>query len=136
MNEQLQAALADLLTKSIAVFEQGGKFLQDQLPDVIQQLLLWNCLEYLAGFFIGVVMAVALYIGHRKFLEFSKTHIEDKKKDRNSYDDGKDIYMFLLLDILLVPIPTLLMICNLLGFLKIWIAPKVWLIEYASKFVK
>lgn len=41
MNEQLQVALAQLLGKTIGGIDSSVAFVQSELPDVIQQLLMW-----------------------------------------------------------------------------------------------
>ena len=42
MNEQLQQALVAILNKTVASVEAGANFLAAEIPDVIQQLLMWT----------------------------------------------------------------------------------------------
>lgn len=45
MNEQLQNTVNTVLQKAIEGATQGAEFLKDQIPDVIQQLLVWKLVE-------------------------------------------------------------------------------------------
>ena len=45
MNEQLQQAISQLITMSLVAIDKGATFLSGQIPDVIQQLLLWKAWE-------------------------------------------------------------------------------------------
>ena len=42
MNEQLQNALVDLITKVTSGMDTATAFLAGELPDVVQQLLRWK----------------------------------------------------------------------------------------------
>lgn len=42
MDKQLQQAVSSLIEKSLSAFEKGADFMAAQLPDVVQQLLLWH----------------------------------------------------------------------------------------------
>ena len=51
MNDQLQAALADIIGKTGEAVSDGVGFLKAELPSVIQQLLYWK----MASSFLGMV---------------------------------------------------------------------------------
>src|SRR5437773_4823709 len=47
VNQKLQDALADTITKATTVAGEAKDFMVEQLPDVIRQLLLWKFFENL-----------------------------------------------------------------------------------------
>ena len=55
MNEQLQQAISQLITMSLVAIDKGATFLSGQIPDVIQQLLLWKAWQSFLHFFIVVL---------------------------------------------------------------------------------
>lgn len=137
MNEQLQQAVASLITASLAAFNTGVNFLSEQIPDVVQQLLLWKAIESFAYFFffgICVLLAVAWWIN--KQIKFWSTPIADyynRTVPRISGDEGPII----LFNIFLI-FPIWIGIANVANWtwLKIWLTPKVFLIEYAKILLK
>lgn len=125
MNEQLQQALASIITKAVSSVENGVEFLSGQVPDVIEQLLTWKLTE-------AVLLCIV-------FLLFSsivtwKCYRKIKANGDYCFDDGLiALFLFtLLVDILSVAMVGI----YLLEAIQILIAPKVYLIEYASQLVK
>lgn len=122
MDKELQQALAAMLNKTVSGIEAGAQFLQEQLPEVIQQLLLWKAVEsgvVFSAFLIATFLSA--YCTRRFWLWVS----ED--------DSGGEPFV-------LVPITLtgllLLGACKSLEWLQILIAPKVYLIEYAASLTK
>ena len=135
MNEQLQLEVNTLIQTSLNAIDKGTTFLSNQIPEVIQQLLLWKAIasfiEFSSGIFIiGGIFAWLIYQ-----YKYWTTTIETKwgtTKKRISDDTGP----FVLLNIFLI-IPLLYgSSCINLIWLQIWIAPKLYLIEYAKDFLK
>ena len=135
MNEQLQLAVSTLIQTSLNAIDKGTTFLSNQIPEVIQQLLLWKAIasfiEFSSGIFIiGGVFAWLIYQ-----YKYWTTTIETKwgtKKVRLHDEAGA----FSLLNIFLI-IPLLYgSSCINLIWLQILIAPKLYLIEYAKAFLK
>ena len=137
MNEQLQQAISQLITMSLVAIDKGATFLSGQIPDAIQQLLLWKAWESFLHFFIvGVVLSIIIvYVNVKQFnwwIQETTDKWGDKQKRLNC--DYSPLALLNLLQIL-----WLLVIPNALGNLtwfQIWIAPKVYLIEYAKEFIK
>lgn len=66
MNEQLQQALAHILNRTVEGIDASTQFLSAQLPDVIQQLLLWKFIHHLALAVVPMlVLAAAVYAAYR-----------------------------------------------------------------------
>ena len=135
MNEQLQLAVSTLIQASLNAIDKGTTFLSNQIPEVIQQLLLWKAIasfiEFSSGIFIiGGIFAWLIY--QYKYWTTTVTTTWGTKKVRLHDEAGA----FSLLNIFLI-IPLLYgSSCINLIWLQIWIAPKLYLIEYAKDFLK
>ncbi len=119
MNETLQNAAADAIKKAIIALENGSEWLSGQIPDLIQQYLMYNLLYNLIWFFVWfIVFSSTIYLSYRW---------------RNSVEFQKGFFVISIFFFLISFLEML--IC---GFdaLKIWIAPKVFLLEWAASLVK
>lgn len=126
MDEVLQTALAGLINKVTQGAEVAGEFLVEETPEVLEQLLMWygayNFIYFLLGI-VGIVLVPYLSInGMRKGTKLDK---EDK-----SSPVGGFIFIGSVIGGVLGIAQTLSLLN--LTWLKIWIAPKIWLIEYAA----
>ena len=119
MNEELQKALGELLNKANNGIDAASGFLAAELPDVIQQLLMWNIWHSIIwGVLYFLCFSVCLW-GSVKCIRY--TMKEPELTVANIFPIGGAI---------------LFSLCSIDEFstaLQIWIAPKVWLLEYASK---
>lgn len=129
MNDQLQASLAAILGKATDAVMAGVSFLQAELPDVIRQLLLWKLAEATAiGITAGVLLAVWGVVGFRV-----------TKKINNGVDEwdrGWPWAVYGMISILPVGILATAFSKYMLIALQIWLAPKIYLIEYAARLAK
>ena len=135
MNEQLQLAVSTLIQTSLNAIDKGTTFLSNQIPEVIQQLLLWKAIasfiEFSSGIFIiGGIFAWLIY-QYKYWTTTIKTEWAQTMQ-RISLENGP----LVLLNLFCV-IPLLYgSSCINLIWLQIWIAPKLYLIEYAKDFLK
>ena len=135
MNEQLQLAVSTLIQTSLNAIDKGTTFLSNQIPEVIQQLLLWKAvasfIEFSSGIFIiGGIFAWSIYQ-----YKYWTTTIETEwgtTQQRISGNNGPFVTLNLLCVIPLIYGSS----CINLIWLQIWIAPKLYLIEYAKDFLK
>jgi hypothetical protein len=132
MMEELNTALATLIEQATTGIDASVSFLQAELPDVIYQLLLWHGVKSFIFFAIGLSIWClwgGALLWRRSFVN----------KERNGADwDNDDIGDFVGISTisgLLVFFVTAIGFLNL-TWLQIWIAPKVWLLEYAANLVK
>lgn len=123
MNEELQSALAELINKVNNGVDSSSDFLMSELPDVIQQLLLWHGLY--SGL-VSLICALVLFFVVRWDIQVGKSLYEEK-------EEAFYLEYCLLGSIArgFVYIPLIIHI-NLV-WLQIMVVPKVWLLEYASK---
>lgn len=138
MNEQLQTAVTALIQKSITAFEAGAEFLGDQIPDVINQLLLWNLVISIIEMFLGLLILTGVYFHLKAQLKYWSEPIVTVFYDQTKTDyriNGDHGALSLLNIFLILPIAFAISKLNLI-WLQIWIAPKLFLIEYAAKVIK
>ena len=119
MNEKLSEALVELISLSVS----GVEFLVSEIPDVLHQLLIWEATISVISMVCWVLLCIAIY-------EFNRWQIGylTKNKKFNNPNVMANIFQ----GFLIIPLIGLFD----LTFLKIWIAPKVFLIEYAAQMVK
>lgn len=142
MNEQLQQALAQVIEKATDGVQSGVYFLSAELPDVIHQLLMWKMVESLVMCIAGITLTSAMtyilikYSGVGTKLNDSDSRWRAHQVTLTHDEDGK-IAPWIPVTIAMPVIPAIgfLSLVNI-DWLKIWIAPKFYLIEYAASLVK
>lgn len=130
MNDELQKALAEFVKATLAGFQQGKDFVVAQAPEVIQQLIRWNfwlnAIE--SAICILILFAATIFIPNLI-----------KKVEKESDADGV-IAGFRLAILSLAAFVSFLILLpphSPLGTtLEIYLAPKVWLLEWAMSQVK
>lgn len=128
MNEQANKILADLLQKASNGIDAAVSFSQAQIPDVIHQLLMWNFAESIIFSLTGVLLfLLAQYLTFRIFKYLRK------EWEGDYFSDHPEAILLSMAWLLINFIPITLLD---LSWLKIWIAPKLYLIEYAAHLVK
>lgn len=142
MNEQLQQALAQVIEKATDGLQSGVSFLSAELPDVIHQLLMWKMVESLVMCIAGITLvSVMTYILIKYSGVGAKLNDSDSRwrTHQITLTHGADggIAPWIPATIT-VPVIAALGCAELinLDWLKIWLAPKVYLIEYAASLVK
>lgn len=131
----VDSALAELIYKATEGADKGIDFLLTETPDVISQLLMWKTVSSLTCFVLGFITLFIMYKhfklaskkpenGETNFYWTSWSH-----QDFHSPELGWCLFLFY------IPF-TIYFFGKGLVWLKIWIAPKVYLIEYASSLVK
>lgn len=130
MNEQLQQALASILTKTTQAVESSINFLSEQLPDVVRQLLMWQFTYHLVKFCLGVILCA---VGG---IVIYKVNQAIQKLMKESPHAGNDFLYVTLSVVGILFFVVVYVSCINLTWLKIWLAPKIYLIEYAATLVK
>lgn len=128
MNEQLQTLLLDLVQRSILALESGATFLAGEIPEVIQQLLIWKAVESSIWFVFWVILSalVFYYLGVKGF-KLAKTYEEES--------GGASYFCWIPLFGIACSI-TIPSIIHNLDWLQILVAPKLYLFEYAAELMK
>lgn len=116
MNDELQKALAAMLSKTTSAVEAGVGFLQAELPDVIQQLLMWNMVKSAVFFSLWLGLSVLL-------VWFARRAWRNGEVEVVAFAGGGATFAVIFL-------------LGNLDWLQILVAPKVYLIEYAASLAK
>lgn len=127
MNEQLQQAITKMIEKALSGLDAGAEFLAGEIPDVVMQLMMWHGVYNLLMMVIGIALVILWCVVESKIY---------KHMVANDADHQDWVFSIL---IGLIPRCVAGGVCYSLinlEWLKIWIAPKVWLIEYAASLVK
>lgn len=120
---QVDVVLAKALEGLLDTFQAGKDFVLEQAPEVIQQLLAWHfAFSLISAIMCFIVVLVVLY-----FTFVKNAWMMD-------YNDsvGAGVVPMGVLFFIFVPCT----IVNAFEALKIYIAPKVWLLEYAADLVR
>ena len=121
-----------------AVANAGNKavgFVVDQLPDVIQQLILYKAVwhGFMALLFISmVVLSIVVWV---KLFKKAKVNLSEGKYPHDEGFSGGMIFSVRICYLAFVP-SFFLSIHHIESFLLVTLAPKVWLLEYAAQLIK
>jgi len=127
MEEELQKTANEALKGIIEGVASAKEFILAELPEVVQQLLMWKAAESLIVFVICFSILLAAWVNLAFLIRYLR------KEDFAESIAIPWAIVSLFLTILGTAIP--LDIINL-DWLQIWIAPKVYLLEYAASLVK
>ena len=139
MSDKLQGAIAELITKSLNLAEVSGEFLASEIPDVVYQLMLWHGVKSGLQCLVGILLpAILLYVNYRFYKWI--VSVPDPEHPNctiwDNFNDGQEagsVIYIAMSTLACVPISCI----NInIEWLQIWIAPKVWLLEYAGNFMK
>ena len=114
MNENLEKQLALIIEKAISVAEKTGEFAMEQAPDLLREFILFHRIEKTTYVVLPIILTYVVY----------KVSCHLVKKSNN-----EAIYTINTLSIF----PLALTAFFLSDFIKVWIAPKLFLIEYFIK---
>ncbi len=143
MNEELQKALTEILNGAMGAAGQAKDFLQAELPEVIQQLLLWKAVSGLiGGFFALIAISGWIWAAVKVFKAMpSEMGREQSNWAWQAYSSfGPDMkagpFIRLFGSGLLALVSAVFILPGFFVALQIWLAPKVYLIEYAASLAK
>ena len=122
----LDTALQDLITGAVAAAETAGGFVAEEAPIVVEQVLAWNFTASLIMFIAGIVLIIVAIIATPKAIR--------------ACNSGGWAYAEAAEPLVVIPMISLYAISVILLFehtwLKIAIAPKLYLLEYAADLIK
>lgn len=138
MNEQLQQALADVIIGASETMGQAKDLLISELPDVAQQALLYYGVYYALTAAVGMFILITLVVVWVKYSGCAEYDGVSPRKWTLTHDDDGAVSPHVMGTVLLTGVLVTIVCEKLfnLTWLKIWIAPKLWLIEYAGSLVK
>ena len=135
MNEQAEKALSDLITQFVEGVDGAVAFSKAQLPEVIDQLLMWHFVESLiemASFFVISLVSFIMIFVMMKLDKKKNPDVERTPDNIDTFEEGAS-YAFIGIS----GICFVLFLFNInFTWLQIIVAPKLYLIEYASSLIK
>lgn len=133
MNEQLQNTINSILQKAIEAATNGAEFLKGEIPEVVQQLLTWKMTEAMLNIGISLlVYAITAIILYKWWKSFRIRH---RERCCHTGEDGALWAITCILGIVEFIVFLVFTCGNAFDMLKIWIAPKVYLLEYATRLI-
>lgn len=161
MEEQAKDVLAQMMQRALDGVDAAVEFSQEQIPDVVQQLLTWHFVQSLIFFLVGVVILSVCAVVAIKTIPTKRKTSAVRREAREAYErgekwtrhggsgsvssieydrvmrDGSTVDLFnVLFPAAIASIFGLVFVgCNI-DWLKIWIAPKLYLLEYGASLVK
>ena len=130
MNDQLQKVLADIITRVTSGADAAIQFGKEQIPEVLKQLLIWN---FTFSFLIWF-SATAIIIGYVVWM-LTKFRWWQANKSKTTVSQDNTYGLITSLGGIATFIMIFVFWCNL-DWLKIWVAPKLYLLEYAASLIK
>jgi hypothetical protein len=124
VNEELQKKLGEILNAAQSAGKEAFLFTKEQVPDILQQLLMWKLAQAIFFLVIAAGLAVAAY---RFYLVFMKG-LEDREEGL--------LALGLFGGIPAAAASLIMGIINAQTAIQIWVAPKVYLLEYAANLIK
>ena len=131
MNEILSTSINEILQRVLTGVDSTVAFLSEEIPDVIMQLLYWNATEGAILSLLGIVLLIVCYQCVKPSRWVSGVMLNSRGDDLCT-KGGVSLFTGIGTGILGV----VLFVSNILTPIQIWIAPKVWLLEYASTLTK
>lgn len=160
----MQDALVSIIQKTQQGIDASVSFLSEQIPDVVQQLLIWKASEALVWaliqLFFGVlglllvqkgIKGVSKQLNLDQVAESTKDiycrttgDSAEKKKAYQEAEKAASAHHLPLTAGIVGGVVGVIFIAaflfnfwdNLLTIVQIWVAPKIYLIEYATKLIK
>lgn len=137
MSEKLQEALAKFVEKTINLLEKGGNMAATEIPDVIQQFLMWVSVE--ASIF-AALGAIFFFIGVKSLRTVISNYQDTDSKyfKKASYGTADFTGVGVFTNILGgagTIVGGIMLVVNLHKLLFVIVAPKVYLIKYLSEFL-
>lgn len=149
MQEEANKILVDLLKKASDGIDSAIAFSQAQIPDVVHQLLVWNMVDSLIKTLIAI-STIPLVIWFMK-KQCKKVEIGKSDNEGRSWDNGQPKYkptmiwesdgrlsgfVLPLVAVFILWFSFIISVVANMTWLKIWLAPKLYLIEYAASLIK
>ena len=132
MQEEANKILVDLLKKASDGIDSAIAFSQAQIPDVVHQLLVWNMVDSLIKTLIAIsTIPLVFWFMKKQYqkVEYKPTMIWES--------NGEISFLILpLAAVFVLWVSFIIAVVTNMTWLKIWLAPKLYLIEYAASLIK
>lgn len=135
-NTVVQEKLVETIDKVVTSINDVGSFVLSELPDVVQQLIQWTIFKNSLTILFAVTLLLTVCLGLPTALKSLK-----QKFDCDSFwelpDDTCVASAIAVSAILVLTVITVITSCfAIVELVQLYVAPKVWLIEYANNLRK
>mgnify|MGYP003451954080 FL=1 len=120
--------LAEILKKGLEAAEKTGNFVVEQAPDLIQQLIVWKTCEYIFLIIISIAFMFSLYKWYKSAMK--------RYDDFDGFYIKTEFFIYCIYAIVVILIFGIGLFNSFFNLLQILLAPKIWLIEYATNLIK
>ena len=150
--QSFNAALLAMFNKALTAVEQGASFLAGELPDVVQQFLLYKLVVSAAAwpfFLISMPLGIYLWLKeiylrrteehlHNMYIRSRKTVVEQALVARIQHlQRMRSACALSSLGLLCIAAISLIVGClSLPDLIKVTIAPKLYIVEYAAHLIR
>ena len=134
MNNQLQQAMVEIINKTVNSMDSSVNFMEAQLPDVIKQVLMFHIINGVVFGLIGIICIVLPIVIIIKAAKKKKEGFWYKKYFGKLVLTRQGVATFATLSC--IAVYGICTVGSLMTALQIWVAPKLWLMEYAANLVK
>lgn len=131
--EQYHEAITKFITEMTAKINNGVSFVSSEIPPVIDEILRWHFYKSVSEMVFGIVL-LCLMIASNRFL-YKKFKSLDDDDSYYSYKNESILYVSGLIINVCGGLVTFYYLFSF-DWLKIMIAPKLYLIEYAATLIK
>jgi len=133
----LQGYLIKALEKTGNVIDKSVDMVMEQAPLLVQEVLHWYFAYNLIQFIVGLVIVIIVVVFWYKQFAWGVTQSKLERKLQSDYytDADGQVVRYILNAIMFIPLIIGFVMMNL-EWLKIYIAPRLWLIEYTANLVK
>ena len=143
MTDKIENALVTVIQDAATTAKTATEFVLAELPEVAQQLLMWHAARSLLQLILGVAVFVGLVVFWRWFWvglgeQTGESYGSTRYKRTRSHDEygrAQDSTVGAIIVTIFLSVAALPAMLNL-AWLKILIAPKLYLLEYAADLIK
>lgn len=135
MDDKANKILADLLQKASDGIDSAVVFSQAQIPDVVHQLLFWNAVSSALLQLLGISMVAVAFLALSHAMRCRKRGDEWTRFMPGSSSTSIAYDLCFPAFIVSSGLGAIIAICSF-DWLKIWLAPKLYLLEYAASLIK
>ena len=142
MKEELQEKTITALTDILTSVTEAKDFVLAELPEVIHQLLMWelcsSILDNVVAIVLPIILTVVLLKVWCKPKSGTSNHLWSycEESDRHHFKDNDFCSTMFIISATSSALTLMISLSSInTTFIKIWLAPKLFLIEYAANLV-
>jgi hypothetical protein len=130
MEEKILASFETIL----AYANQAAEFAAEQAPLVVQELIMWGIASSAFSAAMAAVLSIVFYLTAKKCYRLISAENEKQYSDRNEAVQVVSVITGVISGIG-IPITALITITSLYDMVYVIVAPRLYVLEYASKII-